>query len=223
MSIKPLSALRLGAAALAITSLMLFSPQEAALAQARAADGVVSDDVPAILLDRIQKIAAAGEPKLHATAGTRVVFVGAEPLREKPEHAQPGAETRGPLYLATYYRYADDVTVYVTVDIEKNTLVRTQAVRHTPTRITDGELKEAAALARADKGVRAAVGGVADMDAEALALYAHDPKDPLYGHRTLNLFFHRGQRYVANVDVIVDLTTRRVSVIKRSAGNGMEH
>lgn len=205
-----------GALALVLCAAPAMSPP--ALAQTR----VTSDDVPKAMVERLLKI-VGGQPQLRSLEGKPVVFVSAEAVRVKNESAGP-VERPPTLYQTTHYRYADDVTVFTTVDVERNAVVATREAKHVPTPITVDELAEATRLARADQAVRAALGRQAEgTQTEALGLYTDDRRDPLYGHRALNLVFHRGDLYVANLEVIVDLTARKVSVTRRGSGNEMQH
>ncbi len=190
--------------------------------QASSDNQVVSDDVPKPLLERLLRI-VGGQPQLRSLDGARVVFVGAEAIREKDEAAGPTGR-QPTLYRTMHYRYADDVTVFTTVDLGRNVVVATREAKHVPTPITAEELADATRLALADGAVREALGDKAGAtQTEALGLYTDSRKDPLYGHRALNLFFHRGDLYVANLDVIVDLTARRVTVTRKGSGNDMHH
>lgn len=180
------------------------------------ANRVVSDDVTKPVLERLLRIVGA-QPQIRAVEGKRVVFVGAEALHDKD------ASITGRLFYRTiHYRYADDVTVFTTVDLERGVIVNTREAKHVPTPITAGELAEATRIALADGQVRQALGSnLEGAQTEALGLYSEDRNDSIYGHRALNLVFHHGDLYVANIEVVVDLTAGRVTVTRR--GNENHH
>jgi len=194
------------------------TPVFCAAAAIPAQRGVVSDDVPAAVAARLRDLV---QPRTMAAGVGRLVFVGAEPARIKGERST-GPEVAGApkAYLVTQYRYADDTTIYTTIDAATNRVLARREARHVPTPITAEELAAARELALGDARVREALGADANkLTVEALGLYSEDRKDRIYGHRAMSLLFRKGALYRAGLEVIVDLTTRSVTVTRRAPNN----
>ena len=167
------------------------------------------------------------QPRFVEMAGRgRVVFVGVDVQRLKP------AKESGPIaieavlkasapviYRAMHYRYADNVTVYSTVDLARNSVSDVLEARNVPTPLAAEELAEARALALSNPEVRKAIGDrAASMKAEALVLRARNPKDSIFGHRAVSVLLLDGHKYVANIRVAVDLTAKTVEVTRMRSG-----
>jgi hypothetical protein len=197
---------------------------EAAFAPAAAAaDGVVSDDVSAADAARVRALAEGRSDFVAAQRAGRVVFVGVERLRLKdvsPETVEAQELIR---YRSIHYRYADNTTVYSTVDLDAGRVLDTEEVVNARTALAAEEIARARELALSDPQVRRALGGrIGRVAVEALPIYAPARGDSLYGRRAVALLFKDGDYYVANLQVIVDLTGETVSVT-RTAPADREH
>ena len=197
------------AAAMAVALVSGVSPQESR-APERISAGIVSDDVAPAAAAAARRLAEDQAGLKAASMGGRVVFVGVELVREK----LAGDETRV-LYQTVHYSYPGNATIYTTVDLEAKAVRGVREAKNVPTPISEEEFAEARALALADPAIRELLGQKAERVAvEALGLYTTDPGDPVFGHRAMSLFFREGDTYLANVDVTVDLTSRKVTVTR---------
>lgn len=115
--------------------------------------------------------------------------------------------------LVTHYRYDGDVAILTTVDLTRRAVTALDTVAHLPVRLTQEEFARARTLALADARVTRALEPHAQrVEVEALVTRSPSREDPLFGHRVVTLLFRVGERYVADVQVIVDLTVENVSV-----------
>ena len=167
---------------------------------------------------RVRGVGGRCQPATALAGVGQLVFVGAEPARIKSGR-NTGPEVAGAprAYLVTQYRYADDTTIYTTVDAATNRVLARREAQHVPTPVTAEELAVARELALGNPQVREALGADAGkLTVEALGLYSDDRSDRIYGHRAMSLLFRNGALYRAGVEVIVDLTARTVTVTRRA-------
>lgn len=118
------------------------------------------------------------------------------------------------LALLTVYRYREDTTIFTTVDLNTEKLVKVEAVAHRATRLAEEEAAAVKKLALAAPQVKKALepfGGKAEIG----TLYPYVPASAMaagHGHRLVRLTFRVGADYLASPRVTVDLTTQAVKV-----------
>jgi Cu2+-containing amine oxidase len=136
----------------------------------------------------------------------RTFLVHAEMVHDK---AAPSSRRA----LLQYYRYNGDLTITSIVDLGAQNIVAFRSVEHVPTGISREEFEEARALALADPRVVAVLGNNREQIViEPLPLGTDLPEDRFRGHRVIRLLFRIGRDYLAEPEVFVDLTERRVII-----------
>lgn len=139
--------------------------------------------------------------------GGPAYFVNAQMYREK-EAAETGRKA-----LATYYRYAGNMTFLTYVDLSNREIIRIDSVARLPTALAPAELDVARDLALSDSTVRRLLGQYADRAVvEGLVIHTDAEDDPFFDRRIVNLMFRVGSDYVITPPVMVDLMAREVIV-----------
>jgi hypothetical protein len=185
---------------------------------------VVSDDVAPEVAGRVRALVERQDSFVAMARRGRVVFIGVELVRVKPAKvaATLTAEPQV-VFRATHYRYADNVTVYSTVDLGRNSVIGVVEAKNVPTPLSVEELAEARELALSNPEVKGALGDRAGkVKVEALGLRSRDLDDPIFGHRAMVLLFRDGNRYLANFEVVVDLTAKTVTATQSRPGPAHE-
>ena len=111
----------------------------------------------------------------------------------------------------TSYRYFDDITVFSTVDLETNRVVKVEAAQHLRTPLSQSEFDEAKEMAR-DKSDE--VKQLYERFGDQLSVYPQfsqfTVKDDPRVHRVVHLTYRVGKRDLSYPRPQVDLTTRQV-------------
>ncbi len=132
--------------------------------------------------------------------------------KEKEAGKEKDAETvAGPRAVVTSYRYFDDITVFSTVDLKTNRVVKVEAAQHLRTPLSQSEFDEAQELAR-DKS--AEVKQLYERFGDQLSVYPQfsqfTVKDDPRVHRVVHLTYRVGKRDLSYPRPQVDLTLREV-------------
>jgi len=140
--------------------------------------------------------------------GGPLYLIGAELLRDK----EPEREGRR-LALLTHFRPEGSLEIKALIDLAGQRILEFTARENPNASMSREEIEAAVALTLADPQVRAALGeDLARVQVEGLHLLTSDPRDPLYGHRAVRMLFKVGKLYRSAPVVIVDLTTRSVTI-----------
>lgn len=117
----------------------------------------------------------------------------------------------GPLAIVTSYRYFDDITVFSTVDLATNRVVRVEAAQHLRTPLSQTEFEEATEMAREKSAV---VKQLYERYGDQLSVYPQfsqfTVKDDPRVHRVVHLTYRVGKRDMSYPRPQVDLTLREV-------------
>jgi len=132
--------------------------------------------------------------------------------KEKEATKEKSSETvAGPRAVVTSYRYFDDITVFSTVDLKTNRVVKVEAAQHLRTPLSQSEFEEAQEMAR-DKS--AEVKQLYERFGEELSVYPQfsqfTVKDDSRVHRVIHLTYRVGKRDLSYPRPQVDLTLRAV-------------
>jgi hypothetical protein len=151
----------------------------------------------------------SGRPDRNLRTGGPVYLIGAELLRDK----EPEREGRR-LALLTHFRPEGSLEIKALIDLAGQRVLEFTARENPNASMSREEIEAAVALTLANPRVRAALGeDLARVKVEGLHLLTSDPKDPLYGHRAVRMLFKVGKLYRSAPVVIVDLTTRSVTIV----------
>jgi hypothetical protein len=132
--------------------------------------------------------------------------------KEKEAGKEKGIDTGlGPRAVVTSYRYFDDITVFSTVDLKTNRVVKVEAAQHLRTPLSQSEFDLAQELAR-DKS--AEVKQLYERFGDQVSVYPQfsqfTVKDDPRVHRVVHLTFRVGKRDLSYPRPQVDLTLREV-------------
>jgi hypothetical protein len=121
------------------------------------------------------------------------------------------SQAGGPKAVVTSYRYADDATVFVTVDLGTGRVVGMESAQHLRTPLSDAEYEYAKALAREQSDE---VKKLYERFGDQISVYPQFSQflvknDPRI-HRVVHLTYRVGTRDLSYPRPIVDLTMRRV-------------
>lgn len=179
-----------------------------------------SDEVSALVaeaVDRdavIESAAARGDDAAEALAD-----LGSDPsfrVIYTQRHPDKNAESRAAD--VAIYRYDTREFSVSTVDLATGVIKSSQVIEDMPAPIIPAEIAEAAAIARADAGVRAALTAAGlDPDtatANALLTVARDSEAQCAIHRCLRLFFSSLRQPVPKFSVVVDQSNLAVAEIQ---------
>jgi hypothetical protein len=121
------------------------------------------------------------------------------------------ATVSGPRAVVTSYRYFDDITVFSTVDLKTNRVVKVEAAQHLRTPLSQSEFELAQEMAR-DKS--AEVKQLYERFGDQLSVYPQfsqfTVKDDPRVHRVVHLTYRVGKRDLSYPRPQVDLTLREV-------------
>ena len=166
--------------------------------------------------------------ELLGTGRQRLIYV--EFLALKPDDEQKTRETPGrPIQIGRHaevllYRYDGDLGVRALVDLENRTVKEASRVDGDQVPLTSEDVAEALELALQNEQLRTKLGPEAQQyrvegeryRVEGMRILATDESDPCWKHRCLDLLFRRGQFYLAEFPVTVDLTARTVRLERRA-------
>jgi hypothetical protein len=141
-----------------------------------------------------------------------------EPAKTKPQEKAAEVDddksterAQGPLAVVTSYRYFDDITVFSTVDLKTNQVVKIEAAQHLRTPLSQAEFEEAQEMAREKTDE---VKRLYDRFGDQVSVYPqfsqYSVKDDPRVHRVVHLTFRVGKRDLSYPRPQVDLTTRQV-------------
>ena len=118
------------------------------------------------------------------------------------------------LAVLTYYRYEGDLTIQVFINLTRQRVLAVKQLKKFTPPISVEELNLAKDLAFNHAQLRDILGPNRDrLVVEALTSASESPKDPLFGHRVVYLFFRVGPNYLMReLSITVDLTTEKVIV-----------
>jgi hypothetical protein len=137
-------------------------------------------------------------------------FVQAEVSRDKMAEQEGRAERK---VLVTHYQIEGDLTILTTVNLAKNAAESVETIAHLPTPLSEEEFKMAREMGLADSKVKEALGkDIEKVKVEALVLRTMAESDPIFGHRVVSLLFRLDKNYLSAPVVMVDLTTKKVTV-----------
>ena len=171
---------------------------------------VASGDVSEQLASEARHLAEAQSDAGRTLRPVRESFVGVE--RQPWKAASPEDLPRS-TYLVIHYRYDDDTAIHTVVDLQNDTVLDRQELPHSPTPLGQEEFETARSLAMSDDRLRAMLGAqLEQVVVEAMPVYTATRDDRLFGRRVVSLFFRVGQDYIANLEVLVDLTNSNVEV-----------
>jgi hypothetical protein len=136
--------------------------------------------------------------------------------QEKEKETDKEKETEtvpGPRAIVTSYRYFDDITVFSTVDLKTNRVVKVEAAQHLRTPLSESEFDEAKEMAREKS---AEVKHLYDRFGDQLSVYPQFSQFTLKNdprvHRVVHLTYRVGKRDLSYPRPQVDLTSREVEV-----------
>lgn len=174
-----------------------------------------ADDPPAPLAplsgperERATALAAKAITARALAAEGRLVLVAIEPFRLKDDPSER-------LALVTHYGYAGDLTIATLVDLAAGRVVDVSSRTGASPPLAKAELDQARELALADPRVAAAIPEHEGVEVQGLLLRAASPDDRYWGKRVVRLLFKRGDHYLSEPVVEVDLTSQRVFVEER--------
>jgi hypothetical protein len=135
-----------------------------------------------------------------------------EQEKEKEAGKEKDTETvSGPRAVVTSYRYFDDITVFSTVDLKTNRVVKVEAAQHLRTPLSQSEFEDAQEMAR-DKS--AEVKQLYERFGDQLSVYPQfsqfTVKDDPRVHRVVHLTYRVGKRDLSYPRPQVDLTLREI-------------
>lgn len=135
---------------------------------------------------------------------------GTDATRKDAPAPMPPAKP-GRTAVVTLYRYRDDLTVFMTIDLAAGRVVEVQAVRHLRTALSDEEFEDAKALAR-ERSVP--VQELFERFGGQITAYPQFSQFTVKGdprvHRVVHLTYRVGARDLSYPRPVVDLTTRQV-------------
>ena len=215
---------------LALPGLVTFSvpsaavQQDTAATERRALDPLTRDE-----LARAESIARSDSKvkELLGDAGVRVVsavpvIIKAE-SPEKVDHFQRQVEV-------VLFNPQREVGARVVVYLQGSKTLEVSRLTSDQVPFTQDDLADAFQLAVRDEAVNRALGGAAQrfhLEKEpgtatgeenivtGLPVHSSDRNDPCSKHRCMELYFRRGTDYLSEPVVLVDLSAKRVSILRR--------
>ncbi len=149
-------------------------------------------------------------------ADPREFVVSVVRLDEKTRAAKPPVDEEAPAKaVVTTYRYADDTTIYSTVDLATGRTIDVSTAQHMQTPLSDGEYEAAKALAREQSDE---VKALYEKFGKRIDVYAQfsqaTPKGEDRVHRIVLILYRVDKRDLSSPRPMVDLTTRKVTIPK---------
>jgi len=225
----------LGLTPLAITNLTAQQPETrrpAQVNQRRALDALNADERAVA-----ERVARADErvKELLGESGVRVVSVTPVLLKnESPEKIDIAARQ----VEVVLFHPGREVGARVIVNLQQNRVVSANRLASDQVMMTNDDLADAVELALRDPEVIKSLGPeaqsfrIAPVPAtaaaprnvvEGLPVRSEEASDPCSKHRCLHLLFRRGNDYLVEPDVVVDLTAKHVMVEKRKTDGKADH
>ena len=158
--------------------------------------GLLTDDLTA----RIREAALYHEAVRRVLDGKRHVSIGAS-LRQDKE------DGNAPVALFVIYVYDDDDTIEVLLDGTSLDLIKVATAKYQPAPVQE-EIDRAIRLAAVHQSLAGRVGE--DLEGSAILITRADPRDPLFGHRLLDVRFGCPDERLPRYAALVDLTTEAV-------------
>ena len=182
---------------------------------------------------------ALADPRVAELLGTgRRQLISVELLTLKPGKEEMAAAAAGrPIQMGRYaevvfFRYEGEFGVRAVVDLSRKAVTEVTRLESDQVPLTPDDLAEAFKLALRDTEVRGALGPSAErfrveglqkvtgpagerFIVRGLRVQASEESDPCWKHRCLQLLFRRGDVYLSEPVVVVDLTAQRVLVQRR--------
>jgi hypothetical protein len=149
-------------------------------------------------LEALQKLAARA-PAVKKVLGEKFLPIGV--------HTQEDAKKKPAATVALFYSYSNQIAVEAILD-GRGRIVKVEDYRHQPA-ATDGEIKQAVALAR--RSLRKQDGWSDDLTSGVIAITNDDPTSPDYGRRLMDVRFFKPDERLAKLMAIVDLGKGKIS------------
>jgi hypothetical protein len=149
----------------------------------------------------------------------REYVVAVERLNDKST-PPPGAEAPARAVVTTY-RYADDSTVYATVDLATGKAIEVTTAQHMRTPLSDGEYEAAKALAldRSDE-VKELLKRFGDRVEVYPQFAQYTPDGETRVHRVVHLLYRIDKRDLSAPRPVIDLTTQQMIIPKPLDADG---
>jgi hypothetical protein len=161
------------------------------------------------------------EPNAPARPPTdsREYVVAVERLNDKstpPPGTEPPARA-----VVTTYRYADDTTVYATVDLSTGKTVDVKTTQHMQTPLSDGEYEAAKTLAREKSDEVKELYKQFGKRIEVYCQFAqYTPDNETRVHRVVHLLYRVDKRDLSAPRPVVDLTTQQMIIPRALDADG---
>ena len=177
---------------------------------------------------RVQELLGKGRRKTVSVDLTLI-----KPSQEEIQAAAVGRPiSMGRFAVVLFFRYEGEVGVRAIVDLAHGTVTEIARLSSDQVPMTADDLAEAWQLARRDEEIRRALGPEAEryevertspgpgaapprFVVRALRVRASEEKDPCFHNRCLQLLFARGNEYLTQPMVTVDLSAQKVYVQRR--------
>jgi Cu2+-containing amine oxidase len=177
---------------------------------------------------RVQELLGKGRRKTVSVDLTAI-----KPSQEGVQAAAAGRSIpMGRFAVVVFFRYEGEVGVRAVVDLTRRTVTEVARLSGDQVPMNADDLAEAWQLARRDEEVRRALGAEAEryevertppkagataaaFVVRALRVRGTEEKDPCFRDRCLQLFFSRGNKYLMQPTVIVDLSSQKVYIQRR--------
>lgn len=177
---------------------------------------------------RVQELLGRGRRKTVSVDLTVI-----KPSQEEIQAAAAGRPiSMGRFAVVVFFRYEGEVGVRAVVDFARGTVTEVARLSSDQVPMTADDLAEAWQLARRDEEVRRALGPEAEryevertppkpgaappgFVVRALRIRGSEEKDPCFHNRCLQLLFARGNEYLTQPTVTVDLSAQKVYVQRR--------
>lgn len=190
---------------------------------------------------RVAERIALADPRVREQLGTgRRELVSVDVFVPKPAQKEIGAAIAGQrIHMGrfaevVFFRYEGEYGVRAVVDLEGKAVTEVTRLESRQVPMTPTDLGDAWRLALRNEDVRKALGPNVERFqvwqqaraatagrsreayvVEALRVGAAEEKDPCFKHRCLQLLFRRGDTYLMEPSVIVDLSAEKVYVERR--------
>ena len=182
---------------------------------------------------------ALADPRVQELLGKgrrKTVSVDLTAIKPSQEGIQAAAAGRsismGRFAVVVLFRYEGEAGVRAVVDLARGTVTEVARLSSEQIPMTVDDLAEAWQLARRDEEVHRALGPEVEryevertppkpaaappgFVVRALRVRGTEEKDPCFHHRCLQLLFARGNAYLTEPTVIVDLSAQKVYVQRR--------
>jgi hypothetical protein len=177
---------------------------------------------------RVQELLEKGRRKTVS-----VDLTVTKPSQEEIQAAAAGRPiSMGRFAVVVFFRFEGEVGVRAVVDLVRGTVTEVARLSSDQVPMTADDLAEAWQLARRDEEVRRALGPEAErfevehtppkpgapppgFVVRALRVRSSEEKDPCFHNRCLHLLFARGNEYLTQPTVTVDLSAQKVYVQRR--------